>query len=311
MYSDITFTTAVALGAEPTPARGMFAWLSDTEEHDSLYGLFDTSKSDAKKFIDLITKHNVSPLRCEKGSPSRWESHLLDSGAYSIVLAFIALATQGAELPLDFDSTLTWRSSPETQKPIFFAEYKKRQESRRSQDTALKQLSTDTSTEDKISTYVEHAHYWLNLADAVINDVTYQTYHFALDVHIAAYFLHQTIKYYQHALYLDVSETLPKANDETAWAKPLGTLFNDDTRPFLKNELSSTWLQQYMRCLTELAQHDFFFHLKELHTQEEKLFAERLSCIPTTDPSSSATDSADDASSARTSPLPSPGQRRK
>ncbi|GJM06783.1 MAG: hypothetical protein DHS20C10_05170 [marine bacterium B5-7] len=297
MFSNATFTTAVALKSPITVQiqSGLNYFWREPSPETQLRTLSAVDKEEVIQFIYLLTEQKASPLYCEDLRPSLWECRLFDATTYARTLSFIALAAYGADLPLEFKPRVEWRGAPASEKPIFFAEYKKRQESRRSQDTALKQLSTDTSTEDKISTYVEHAHYWLNLADAVIKDVTYQTDHFALDVHIAAYFLHQAIKYYQHALYLDVSETLPKANDETAWAKPLGTLFNDDTRPFLRNELNGTWLQQYMRCLTELAQHDFAFHLKELHTQEEKLFAEQLSRIPATAPSSSPADSADDA----------------
>ncbi len=300
----VMFTTALAIDTQSATfgGAGLLTWFWSQPNYDEqLRGLRRTATTDAKKFIDLLTKRQASLFYCKDSEPSCWESYLLSYWEYPIILAYIALAKDGGELPTRFDGSQKWQGPPNTDSNTFLKEYEQHQANRHPQDAALGDLP---NTPNRIETYVEHAHYWLNLAKAVIASGVYQTYHYVMHSHIAAYFFHQAVKYYQHALYLDQQDKLPSSTDKAAWAKPLGKFLNGTTRVYIRQQLDNRWLKDYMTCLKELAPRDIAFHLDKLLAKEEPLFAKKLTDIKADTGASSAPESDADSQDNDGKPLP-------
>ncbi|GJM07090.1 MAG: hypothetical protein DHS20C10_08240 [marine bacterium B5-7] len=276
---NVSFTTALAIGTQSQSGTsgdlGLFArFWEKPNYHAQLSAVSAIYEEDAKKFLNLLTKKNASPCYLSSdNTTSAWEIAVTDSTAYVTVLAYIALSRDGASLPVDFDFKLE-RRALESQR----CEYIYRQENRQAQDTALANLPK-LSPEGVVKTYVEHGHYWLDLTKAVIADATYKANHFVLDTHIAAYFLHQAVRFYQHALYSDQEGKLPSLTDKAAWAEPLGAFLGTKISIYLRGQFDKGWLQDYMACLEELAPRDIEFRLDKLLEQEKILFAQRRSQI--------------------------------
>lgn len=297
---NVMFTTALAIDTLDTPRRrdaSPFNWFCVKETpHAQLRKIsYSISEENTKKFLKLLTKQCASPFYISPDSPSKttaWELAVTDDTAYVTVLAYVALSREGANLPVEFDFKLKRHPpTPESQ----LNEYISRQTNRKTQDAMINSLSAETPIIDRIKIYTEHACYWLDLANAVIANKVYKKNHFPHSCHIAAYFLHQAIRFYQHALYADKETTFPDPTDKTAWAKPLGELLCEDTRVYLKQQLNDTWLQRYMGCLKELAPRDIEFHLDKLLAQEQTLFAKRLANMQA---ASSTVESDDDSNKA-------------
>ena len=307
---NISFTTALAIGTQSQRVAsrdaGLFTWFWAKPNYSRQLRteLSRITIEDAKKFIQLLIKHQASPLFCEDAKNSAWACRLLDATAYPIIIAYITLAQHGADLPLEFKSQLEWRGAPIKSKSVYLADYAKRQHNRKIQDAAIKTLTTESSIEHRLTVYVQYAHYWLDLAKAIIADTTYKEDHFALDTHIATYFLHQAIRFYQHVLYLDQQDELPSPTDKIAWAKPLGEFLVGKTRVYVRQQLDDRWLKDYMTCLEELAPRDLAFHLNELLGQEKILFAKRLAHIKAAPESSTTHESDDDSQHTDGEPAP-------
>ena len=213
---NVMFTTALAINAQSATYRGagLLSWFWSQPNYDEqLRGLRRTAPADAKKFIDLLTNHQASPSYRKDKEPSCWESYLQSCWEYPVILAYLALAKDASNLPTHLENKQKWQGPPDTDSHVFLKKYEQHQANRQAQDTVLTSLSNTLGAENRIKIYIEHARYWLNLAKDVINSHSYKTHSHVMHSHIAAYFLHQAIKYYQHALYLDQQDKLPSLTD--------------------------------------------------------------------------------------------------